>query len=555
MTMAVVDGGLLTRASTNPGAVGSRSFLAGVDFSPGDMAVVLIAADNAGLNGAMSLASVTDEPGNTYNLIIHDTKDPGGANAGVTGAIARAIIGPAGLLATENITINFTPNTVRCAAVVYKVVPTSSNHDIEVYWGDVATGYGDGYGGVTGFESDSRWLISNVASGKLIICGLAAQRRTSATGVSTDATNGVWVVADNANEVFARDSDNSSENGSIMMSCQYKLTTGAGDQLWRMNHSATTYWVGVNVLIQETAATIPQQPNPPTVTPNVPGGVNVSWTAPDDNGRPITNYAVEYSDDDFATWDTAYTGSANTNLNITGLGNGVVWKFRVMAYNSVGWGYISNPTTQTTWNFPGVVLTPTVTPNAVGGFNVSWSAPSNGGAAIDYYHLYYDSGGGWVQYNGNIAALNVNATGFGNGSTVNFKVYAHNAVGFSGEGGQQSGLSWDRPDQVTDLTAEHLGSGNVSLVWTPPDNNGTIITDYLIEYSIKDANSWNVFSHSPIGNVSDTTVTGLNSGVSYDFRIKAINAVGSSASYSNIATAVSPLREIWGYDLSQSTMP
>lgn len=72
------------------------------------------------------------------------------------------------------------------------------------------------------------------------------------------------------------------------------------------------------------------------------GSVDLTWRAPEnDGGKPITGYRVKYvktENDKVGYWtDWVPTGSPNTSWTITGLKSGALYRFRVVAINSVGY--------------------------------------------------------------------------------------------------------------------------------------------------------------------------------------------------------------------------
>ncbi|QQS22703.1 fibronectin type III domain-containing protein [bacterium] len=73
------------------------------------------------------------------------------------------------------------------------------------------------------------------------------------------------------------------------------------------------------------------------------------------------------------------------------------------------------------------------------------------------------------------------------------------------------------------------------MVWSVPSDNGSPITDYLVEYKLASDSSWATFNDGT-SNESTATVTGLTNGASYNFRVSAINTNGSSDT-SAVATA------------------
>ena len=79
--------------------------------------------------------------------------------------------------------------------------------------------------------------------------------------------------------------------------------------------------------------------------------INLSWTAPADNGgRVISGYKIEWSAAGSAPWTVlvATTGSTATTYSNTGLTAGTTRHYRVSAINSIGTGAASNTDSATT---------------------------------------------------------------------------------------------------------------------------------------------------------------------------------------------------------------
>ena len=66
------------------------------------------------------------------------------------------------------------------------------------------------------------------------------------------------------------------------------------------------------------------------------------------------------------------------------------------------------------------------------------------------------------------------------------------------------------------------GDKQVSLSWTPPAVNGSVITDYIIQYST-DETTWVEFSDGDPSTSTTATVTGLNNDQLYYFSVAAVN--------------------------------
>ncbi len=90
---------------------------------------------------------------------------------------------------------------------------------------------------------------------------------------------------------------------------------------------------------------------PPSVTVS-PGGAGtgtlaLAWTAPGDNGSPITGYQVQCRPTGTTAWTTHSPNGAATSLTVTGLKPGTAYECRVAAVNANGTGAWSASTTAT----------------------------------------------------------------------------------------------------------------------------------------------------------------------------------------------------------------
>lgn len=103
------------------------------------------------------------------------------------------------------------------------------------------------------------------------------------------------------------------------------------------------------------------------------------------------------------------------------------------------------------------------------------------------------------------------------------------------------------PGQPTSLSGI-AGAGQATLNWvSPTDNGGASIITYRIEYSSNGGSNWTEYQH-PNSSSTSLTVTGLNNGTSYIFRVAATNSVGTGTFSSNSATVnlVAPLSLSFG---------
>ncbi|MFA7285919.1 MAG: fibronectin type III domain-containing protein [Candidatus Paceibacterota bacterium] len=90
------------------------------------------------------------------------------------------------------------------------------------------------------------------------------------------------------------------------------------------------------------------------------------------------------------------------------------------------------------------------------------------------------------------------------------------------------------PDPISNLAASEWGNTTTNLTWTAPSNGGSTITDYLVDYRISGDLPWISFNDG-VSASTGATVTGLTNGVTYQFRVRAVNAIGTALD-SNIAS-------------------
>jgi lysophospholipase L1-like esterase len=97
-----------------------------------------------------------------------------------------------------------------------------------------------------------------------------------------------------------------------------------------------------------------------------------------------------------------------------------------------------------------------------------------------------------------------------------------------------SAFTQTAPSAISTLYAAG-DDGQALLAWSSPATGGSPITNYLVDYRLYGATSWTSFSH-PTSTTPRITVTGLTNDVFYQFRVRAVNSIGT-ATDSNIPYA------------------
>jgi hypothetical protein len=235
-----------------------------------------------------------------------------------------------------------------------------------------------------------------------------------------------------------------SVNGSILSHNDTGLTT---EQTYYYTVTAVNS-IGESIPSNEASATptstatVPQPPTNLSVTATSPSQINLSWTAPTNNGgSEITGYQIERSTDSGSTWSTlvANTGSTSTKYSDTGLHPSTAFTYRVSAINSAGTSSPSNTASATTSSNTTIPSSPTglnATAISSSQINLSWTAPSNnGGSAITGYYIERstDNGNTWSSLipDTSSTATTYNDTGLSPSTTYAYRVSAINSVGTS----------------------------------------------------------------------------------------------------------------------------
>ena len=174
-----------------------------------------------------------------------------------------------------------------------------------------------------------------------------------------------------------------SDDGGTTWDNTYPIATGASKAFAGKAEGAWTYraracrrdnvtcgaWSGA---VTVTVPGPPAQPDAPTLTPG-DGQLSVAWAAPDDNGSPITGYALrhrEYDNDD--DWSRRVLGSTDTGTTIAGLTNGTDYEVQVQAANARGnspWSESATAVPRAALAAPGNLRAPTA---STGAHTVRW---------------------------------------------------------------------------------------------------------------------------------------------------------------------------------------
>ena len=493
----------------------------------------------------------------------------------------------AGLLSAYA-TTSATPSTT--PGQVVNLSPTSGNTEITISWtapapsdtgGAAITGYIINYNNTTGYSGIGPWTslatlsvsaltktITELTNGTTYyfqvaavnISGTGTYTTTSATpstvpGVVTSLTG--TVVSTGINLSWEEGSTGGSSISSYKVS--YNTTSLTGQWLYITSVDASifaysftsvssgTYQyyfkiVAVNSngpsegattsVIIATAPTIPRN----FTATGINGGVNLSWEAPHTIGAlSITSYNLQYSANPSVSWSQSYHYSATTlTTSLTGLTNGTLYYFQILAENNAGLyseytSYTSTTATPSTIPDPPVITISDPYSNQT--CILTWNIPDDGGSAITGYDLQYStsSSGSWSSVTPQLHPNNVTHTF--NNLTNDVKYYFQIAA-INTNGSSYSNIKNDTPSVTSKppslITATAITSSSATISWTAPSlpiTSGNPVTKYYIQWTDVSSNSTN-------GDNSTTTtyvIPNLTYSTQYGIQISSINGSGIGA--------------------------
>ena len=245
----------------------------------------------------------------------------------------------------------------------------------------------------------------------------------------------------------------------------------------------------------------------------------LTWTAPASNGgAAVSDYAVGYKLSSETSW-TPFTDSvtATTGATVTGLTSGASYDFRVAAINAIGTG----------------AYTSTANLTATGGNEqvaLSWTQPTfTGGEVFSHYVVEYRQSGtsSWTTFSDSVATTSSTVVGLSNGTTYDFRVATVTMSSTSSYSSVATATPLTTPSAASDVAAIP-GNRQVELTWSAPNSGGSAITDYIIQFKATSSSSWTTVTDA-VSATTGVVITPLSNGISFDFRVAAVNAVGTGA--------------------------
>ncbi|MBU6144463.1 MAG: fibronectin type III domain-containing protein, partial [Acidobacteria bacterium] len=285
----------------------------------------------------------------------------------------------------------------------------------------------------------------------------------------------------------------------------------------------------------------------PLVIPAAPASISftnlkinaasITWS-PVTSDLKISNYIIEISADG-ANWSVVPKKvSTSTSMTITSLSPATNYSIRVAAINADGQGGYVQGSFTTLGTISSAPSKPNLVSVTMNSATISWDAPAiDGGSPITNYIVEMSGGGSsWTLIQKEISpARSISVADLKPATKYSFRVRAVNSKGMSKVSPILSiATSPTVPGIPTGLAVKSQTASATVLSWTAPNNGGSRLTDYMIEFSLDEGQSWQVLTKG-LWTIPIYKLVNLKPKTSYLFRVSAKNSVGLGAVSQNIA--------------------
>jgi hypothetical protein len=356
------------------------------------------------------------------------------------------------------------------------------------------------------------------------------------------------------------------------------ITGGDGFEWRSTDDTATSHWAKSTLQIFASSIYNIQ----PTIIPNIPSApvigiaypynasAIVSWNAPTSTSHPIVGYIVLSINKSLNTTKVSAviplsttilgTTGSTSSTTISGLINGSIYVFKVIAKNNKGLSFHSAESNRVTLlGSPNTPIEVTAVPGDKSA-TISWKILSNGGFAISSYTI--------KAYEGNIERNTFSPTDLQtltdingvisyespslltNGTSYTFTVLATNQEGDSLPSDKTIAVIPVGPPDAPTISSADAGNESATISWiTPVSNGGSAISGYYVSYTSPGTSAATVSPLLTVGStnilgtngaVSSTTISDLNNGTLYTFTVVAKNSA-NFVSLSSSPTSVTPV--------------
>jgi len=178
----------------------------------------------------------------------------------------------------------------------------------------------------------------------------------------------------------------------------------------------------------------------------------------------------------------------------------------------------------------------TATASSSSAINLTWTTPASNGSALTGYTVEYklSSAGSYTSSSVGAGVNSQSFTGLSAASSYDFRVSATNGVSTGTAGTATASTLGTPPAAPTGLATTSVAATSMAITWVAPiDSGSSAITSYLVQFKRSSVATWS--SGTVLTNTA--TLSGLVASTSYDIRVSATNASGTSVASSTLTVS------------------
>ena len=386
---------------------------------------------------------------------------------------------------------------------------------------------------VKAYEGPNDSAPSNTASATPL-AGPAPPSNLSATGASSSRIDLAWT--DNSTNEAGFKVERSVGGGAFTVVANAGANATSYSNTGLVTGSTYTYRVrayeGLNISdpSNTAAATTLAPPAAPTnlaATPVTSTRIDLQWT---DNATYEQGFRVERSVNGGAFTVVGSLGVNVTSYSNTSLVSGTTYTYRVRAYDGPNDSAPSDTVSAAPLAPPAAPSNLTATPVSPSQINLAWT--DNATYEQGFKVERSTDGVSFTQIGtAGANAVTYSSTGLVSGTTYTYRVRAYEGANDSAYSNTASANTTSAPAAPTNLTATAVSSSQINLAWT---DNATSEQGFKVERATDGVSFTQIAALG--ANVTTYANSGVVTGVTYTYRVKAYNGPNDSA-WSNTATA------------------
>ena len=283
-----------------------------------------------------------------------------------------------------------------------------------------------------------------------------------------------------------------------------------------------------------------------TVTASTANSITVTWSAPVTSNPAVSGYSLQRSSNGGATWSADLTLSSPTATTYvdSAASSGLTFIYRLAAKNSQLTSAYTSSGTATAYFLDDPLSAPTATRTSTATTSITITGSYTANPPITSYALSRSSNGGasFDTLTSGVSLPYIDSTVLPNTSYL-YKIAATSpqltTTAYSNA--SNSVLTYAVPFGPTSVSASSINATAVTVTWSGASVNSTNtpITSYTLGYKLSSTTTYTTLTGI---SGSSYTVSGLTTDSAYDFRVLAVNGIGTSDTAGAIVRTATPAR-------------